>query len=102
MNTQAVTEERVQHSDRTIDVSGPTVDIHGAAKLMQVHAKTVLDLIGINVLPAAKIGKAYVLLKKDVMAHVEREIVKQTAARMGSTYKRSAPRRRSPQLVGQG
>ena len=59
-----------------------TVDIHGAAALMKVHPRTVLDLIGAGALPAGRVGRAYVLLTKDVMAHVERVIAQQTAARM--------------------
>lgn len=60
-----------------------TVDIEGAANLMKVHPKTVLDLIRAGALRAARIGRAYVLLEQDVLAHVESEIIKQTAVRMG-------------------
>jgi excisionase family DNA binding protein len=60
----------------------PTVDVRGAADLMKVHPKTVLDLIGAGALPAGRVGRAYVLLTKDVLAHVERVIVRDTADRM--------------------
>lgn len=63
-------------------MSAVTVDILGAAALMKVHPKTVLDLIGAGALPAGRIGRAYVLLTSDVIAHVERVIAQQTAARM--------------------
>ena len=66
----------------------PTLDIHGAADLMKVHPKTVLDLIGSGALPAGKVGRAYVLLTKDVLAYVERAIATQTAERMGGTARR--------------
>lgn len=59
-----------------------TVDLQGAADLMKVHPKTVQDLIGAGALPAGKVGRAYVLMTKDVLAHIERTIVEQTAARM--------------------
>lgn len=59
-----------------------TVDINGAADMMKVHPKTVLDLISGGVLPAARVGRAYVLLTRDVMAHIEQQIVAQTAERM--------------------
>lgn len=60
----------------------PTVGLPGAAELMHVHPKTVQDLIKSGALPAGKIGKAYVLLTKDVLAHVEKNIIEQTAKRM--------------------
>ena len=59
-----------------------TLDVHGAAELMKVHAKTVLGMIETGVLPAAKIGRAYVMLTKDVMQHIENQIIRQTAERM--------------------
>lgn len=65
-----------------------TVDITGAAKLLQVHPQTVLNMIGDGVLPAAKIGRAYVLLEKDIMSHIEAMIVRQTAQRMRSPHRR--------------
>lgn len=64
-------------------MNNDTLDVPGAAALMNVHVKTVLDLINQCVLPAGKVGRAYVILKKDVMAHIERVIIQQTAARMG-------------------
>lgn len=74
-----------------------TLDIHRAGELMNVHPQTVLDLIGKGVIPAGKIGRTYVILKRDVMSHIENVIIRQTAERMGG-----APRakRRSPQLAG--
>lgn len=60
----------------------PTVDIRGAAALMMVHPQTVLDMIARGELPAAQIGRSYVLLTSDVLRFVEEAIVRQTAARM--------------------
>ncbi|MEO6279178.1 helix-turn-helix domain-containing protein [Roseateles sp.] len=59
-----------------------TCDLNEAAALMKIHPKTVADHIDSGALPAARIGRAYVMLTKDVMALIEREIVKQTAERM--------------------
>ena len=73
---------------------GPTVDIDGAAGLLKVHPKTVLDMIGRGELPAARIGRAYVLLTKDVLHLIEREIVRQTAERI-SPRAFAKPRMRS-------
>ena len=60
----------------------PTLDVPGAADLMNVHPKTVLDFISSGVLPAAKVGRAYVLLTQDVLAFVEEQVIAQTAERM--------------------
>ena len=60
----------------------PTTDIKGAAELMKVHPKTVEGLIHSCAIPAAKVGKAYVILTRDVMGFIENQIAKQTAERM--------------------
>jgi len=72
------------------DVSGPTVDVDGAAYIMKIHQETVKTLIGDCVIPAAKLGKGWVMMTSDVVEHVKNEIIKQTAARM-----------RSPKVRGQ-
>lgn len=59
-----------------------TLNIPRAAALLCVHPKTVEDLIHSCALPAAKIGRAYVLLESDVMAYIENQVMRQTAARM--------------------
>lgn len=74
--------------------TGPTVDLHGAACLMQVHYQTVADLIKAGKLPAAKVGRAYVILTRHVMDHIEREVARQTAERLGAPAVRSPKRRR--------
>lgn len=76
-----------------MDTQQNTLDIAAAGKLMNIHPQTVLDLISNGTLPAGKIGRAYILLKSDVMSHIERIIVQQTAQRMGGQ-----PRRRQPNL----
>jgi excisionase family DNA binding protein len=48
---------------------------------MNVHTNTVLKLIDAGTLPAAKIGRAYVLLLADVMKYVERMVLDQTSQR---------------------
>ena len=59
-----------------------TVDIKGAADLMKVHPKTVEDHIRSCAIPAAKVGRAYVIMVKDVVAFIEGQIARQTAERM--------------------
>lgn len=74
----------------------PTVDVIGAADLMKVHPQTVLDKIGAGELRAAKMGRSYVLMTKDVLAAIEAEIARQMGERMRSPLKPgqvSCPRR---------
>lgn len=58
-----------------------TLDLRGAAALMNVHPRTVEAMARDGRLPAAKIGRAYVLLERDVEAFIEQQIASQTAAR---------------------
>lgn len=66
-----------------------TTDVKGAANILKVHPKTALDLIESGAIPAAKVGRAYVMLTKDVLAYVENRIVSQTAERMRRPTKAS-------------
>ena len=72
-----------------------TLNITQAADMLRVHPNTAFKLIESGALPAARIGRAYVLLHRDVLAYVEQQIVTQTAQRMGGQPIR---RGRSPQL----
>lgn len=67
-----------------------TVNVTQAAALLHVHPKTVLELVGTGELPAAQIGRAYVMLTKDVLQYVENAIIKQTAERMRRPAKYAA------------
>jgi excisionase family DNA binding protein len=59
-----------------------TLSIIEAADLMNVHPNTVFKLINTGLIPAAKIGRAYVILYKDAMAYIEQLIVRQTSDRL--------------------
>ena len=59
-----------------------TVDVKGAADLLKVHPKTVLEFIHSGALPAAKVGRAYVMMTKDIMEYLENQVVHQTTQRM--------------------
>jgi excisionase family DNA binding protein len=72
----------------------PTCRVKQAAELMGVHPKTVEDYIEAGALPAAKMGRAWVMLTKDVLALVTQQVVHQTAERM----KRPAGQRRSTKV----
>lgn len=60
----------------------PTLTLIEAADVLKVHPKTVEDLIRDGVIPAAKIGRSWVMLGTEVLRHVEDEIIRQTAQRM--------------------
>lgn len=54
-----------------------------AAAILKVHTKTVTEMIASGELPAGRFGKSYVMLRRDVLALVERRITRDTAQRMG-------------------
>lgn len=68
-----------------------TVDINGAADLLKIHPKTVLDLIGTGELPAAKVGRAYVMLTRDILEHIQNAIYNQTAERLIASGRKCRP-----------
>lgn len=76
-------------------MSTETVDITGAAELLKIHPKTALKMIQSGEIPAAKVGRAYVILKHDILSYVENQIITQTAARMRRTSTRATSRGRS-------
>lgn len=51
-----------------------TVDINGIADLLKVHADTARDLLKAKAIPATKIGRSWVALRKDVVAYIRRRI----------------------------
>ena len=59
-----------------------TVDIPRAAEILCVDKKRVEELIHSCAIPAAQIGRRYVMLEKDVLEYLTNQIVQQTAARM--------------------
>lgn len=71
-----------------------TLTVPEAAEMLAIHPNSVFKLIDAGALPAAKIGRAYVMLAKDVLGYLDQQIAAQTAARLGSG---PVKRRRSPQ-----
>lgn len=59
-----------------------TVDVLGAAELLKIHPETVKKMIHKGELPAAQVGRAYVMMTKDVLAFIENAVIRETAARM--------------------
>ena len=60
-----------------------TLGLTGAAERMHVHENTVAKLIAAGEIPAAKIGRSWVMREADVDDYVQRQIDLQTASRMG-------------------
>jgi len=73
----------------------PTLGILEAAELLKVHPRTVGDLIQSGAIPAAKVGRAWVMMTADVLNYLDGEISRQTAKRM------RAPLLRTPHNKGQ-
>lgn len=76
---------------------GLTVGIREAAEILHVHPKSVEDLIRNGQIPAGKVGRAWVMMTRDVLAYVEMVIIAQTAERLVATGRQrpvSVPRRR--------
>lgn len=61
-----------------------TFSVTEAADFMKVHTCTVENLIKSCVIPAAKIGRAYVMLERDVLSYIEQQVIQQTSERMRS------------------
>lgn len=64
-----------------------TLNTREAAKVMKIHENSVLKLIDNGEIPAAKVGRAWVMMERDVLQYVENQIVRQTAQRMRSPTK---------------
>jgi excisionase family DNA binding protein len=62
-----------------------TLNLEQAADLLKAEADTVMQLARSGKLPGAKIGKAWVFLRCDVLAFLRKEIDESTAARRGKT-----------------
>lgn len=56
-----------------------TLDLQGAASLMKIHPVTLGRMINDGKIPSARIGRAYVLMERDVLAYIEAQITSQTA-----------------------
>lgn len=69
-----------------------TCNITEAARLLKVHEETVAEMIRECKIPAAKVGRARVMLERDVIDYIEQQIRRQTAERLGRT---SPPARRA-------
>ena len=60
-----------------------TLNTLEAAQVLKVHRNKIEQLINAGAIPAAKVGRAWVMLERDVMKYLEKQITNQTAARLG-------------------
>ncbi|MBB3014214.1 helix-turn-helix domain-containing protein [Cupriavidus alkaliphilus] len=74
-----------------------TVGILEAAGILHVHPKTVEELIRSGAIPAGKVGRAWVMMTRDVLAYAEKLIISQTAERLAAQRKitKAPPRGRT-------
>ncbi len=65
------------------NMNNDTLNTTEAADLLKVHPKTVEDLIKDGTIPAAKVGRAWVMLKAHVLQYLENKIIQETSVRRG-------------------
>ena len=58
-----------------------TLSVTEAAEMMKVHTSTVESLIHSCIIPAARIGRAYVMMERDVLNYIEQQVIQQTSQR---------------------
>jgi excisionase family DNA binding protein len=59
-----------------------TCTIKDAADILKVHTATIEKLIAQGEIPAGRIGRAYVIMTRDVQRYAEKVIINQTADRL--------------------
>lgn len=84
------------------NIERDTVGLDEAATIMKVHINTVMKLISAGVIPAAKVGRAWVMLRRDVLNYVEQQIRAQTSQRLGMTLPATTKRKRGLILAALG
>lgn len=77
--------------------TSPTMSLAEAADALKIHPHSLEKLIRAGEINAGKVGRAYVLMTRDVLAYVEKVIIQQTAARLNlkTTRGPSTNRRRA-------
>jgi len=68
-----------------------TFDIDSCAEFLNVNRTTILELAGNGELPGARIGRAWVFLKEDVIDFLRAKIREQSAERRASARKTEKP-----------
>lgn len=66
-----------------MEIKSITLGVTEAAKMLHIHPETLKTEIRAGAIPAAKVGRAYVLLTEDVQAYLRAIVAKQTGERRG-------------------
>ena len=83
-------------------MTSPTCGTISASEILNVHPNTVEKLIKKGAIPAAKVGRAWVMMTRDVLNYAEQQIMAQTSARLGlAQTSRRTRKSASPQSIGQ-
>jgi excisionase family DNA binding protein len=73
-------------------MTAETLNLEDTADLLKAEADTIMQLARAGKLPGAKIGKAWVFMRSDVLAFLRKEIDESTAVRRSKTAQ--------PQILG--
>lgn len=73
----------------------PTMNLKEAAETLKIHPHSMEKIIRAGHIPAGRVGRAYVLMTRDVLAYAERIIIDQTAGRINASTTRAARKGRS-------
>jgi len=63
-------------------MDGATVNITEAAEILKVHPNRLYELIDAGDIPAARIGRAWVMMRDDVLKYVRQRIAHETKTRL--------------------
>ena len=79
----------------TNNATPPTMNITEAADTLKIHPHSLEKIIRAGDIPAGRVGRAYVLMTRDVLAYAERIIIDQTAGRINASATRADRKGRS-------
>ena len=71
------------------------MNLKEAAETLKIHPHSMEKIIRAGHIPAGRVGRAYVLMTRDVLAYAERIIIDQTAGRIHASTTRAARKGRS-------
>lgn len=74
--------------------TSPTMGLAEAADTLHIHPHSLEKLIRAGDIPAGKVGRAYLLMTRDVVAYAEKIVLAQTAERLSKITKAPATSRR--------
>ena len=71
------------------------MNLKEAAETLKIHPHSMEKIIRAGHIPAGRVGRAYVLMTRDVLAYAERIIIHQTVDRINASTTRAARKGRS-------